>query len=188
MKFLLSLLLLTSNIALAELSPSQQLDATLSKIVAISEQFPGDANADSRRGAIKNLIDESFDFREMAKRALGAVWNEQSSDKQDQYVTLFSQLLSKNYIKKIEDVKPGMVRVLGEKLKNNKALVKSEVTYENETFPIDYKLYNKNSVWRVYDVAIENIGLISNYRNEFASIVRKDGFESLVNKLADKLQ
>jgi phospholipid transport system substrate-binding protein len=100
---------------------------------------------------------------------------------------VFSELLARTYLSKIETVKPGMVKVDGENVDSNKAVVKTIVTSKGDNFPIDYKLMFTDGRWQVYDVVIENIGLVANYRNEFAGIIRKDTFAGLMERLRQKI-
>lgn len=122
----------------------------------------------------------------MAKRSLGANWTTLNADQQKAFTEVFSELLARTYLTKIETVKPGMVKMDSEKLDFPRSLVRTLVTSKGDVFPIEYRLYSQEGNWRVYDVVIENIGLVANYRNEFAGIMRKDGFDGLLSKLKDK--
>jgi phospholipid transport system substrate-binding protein len=81
-----------------------------------------------------------------------------------------------------------MVKVESENIESSKAVVKTVVLSKGDTFPIDYKLMLENGQWRVYDVVIENIGLVANYRNEFSGIIRKDKFPGLMERLRKKVE
>ena len=122
----------------------------------------------------------------MAKRSLGTEWNNCTEVQKKDFIDVFSELLSKTYMSKVESVKQDTIKVIGNDTKETKALVKTTVKYNDDFFPLDYKLI-KTTDWKVYDVTIENIGLVANYRNEFAGIIRKDGIDGLIVKLKDKL-
>ena len=81
-----------------------------------------------------------------------------------------------------------MVKVESEQVEGPKAVVKTVVLSQGDTFPIDYKMMYRDNGWRVYDVVIENIGLVANYRNEFSGIIRKDKFSGLMEKLRAKVK
>jgi phospholipid transport system substrate-binding protein len=123
----------------------------------------------------------------MARRSLGSNWNEISAAEQADFTTVFSELLARTYLSKIETVKRGMVKVESESVESSKAVVKTTVLSQGDTFPIDYKLMLENGQWRVYDVVIENIGLVANYRNEFSGIIRKEKFSGLMERLRKKV-
>ena len=167
-------------------SPKSEVEAVIDEVVRIAQIFPGDENTAKRRAELRQVINPRFDFAEMAKRSLGAEWRNCTGDQQKDFVDVFSGLLSKTYLSRIETVKPGMVTIDSEKLEGSKALVRTTVTHKGDQFPIEYKLLNQEGTWRVYDVVIENIGLVANYRNEFAGIIRKEKFEGLMQRLREK--
>lgn len=170
-------------------TPLIEVKTTLDGILKIVEALPGDENRDERRSKLREVINPRFDFEEMARRSLGANWKEATEAQQKEFVQIFSDLLARTYLSKIETVKPGMVKVDSESVEFPRAIVKTSVTNKGDTFPIDYKLMNNSgSSWKVYDVVIENIGLVSNYRNEFAGIIRKEKFDGLMTRLREKTQ
>jgi phospholipid transport system substrate-binding protein len=81
-----------------------------------------------------------------------------------------------------------MVKVDSEQVESPRAVVKTTVTSKGDTFPIDYKMSLTSNGWQVYDVVIENIGLVANYRNEFSGVIRKEKFDGLMTKLRKKIE
>lgn len=191
-RFFLSLVALfvtTSSLCLAETqSPKAEIQKTIDNIIATVQANPGDAGKGPRRTKLREIINPKFDFDEMSRRSLGSNWNEITPEEQKDFTTVFSELLARTYLSKIETVKPGMVKVESEQVEGNKAVVKTVVLSQGDTFPIDYKMMNRDNNWRVYDVVIENIGLVANYRNEFSGIIRKDKFSGLMEKLRAKVK
>lgn len=170
-------------------SPKSEMETTLNSLVAIVEANHGAEQRQVRRDKMRDVIEPKFNFEEMAKRSLGAKWKEINQTERTEFVDLFSELLATTYLGRIENVEKGMVDIKAETLKFPRALVKTVVTYKGDQFPIDYKLlFDGSKGWRVYDVIIENIGLISNYRNEFAGILRKEKFSGLLERLREKSQ
>lgn len=182
-KIFLSLLLTLSAFCL---EPVAAIENTAKEIIAVVEKLPGATNTEARRVEIRKIIDPVFDFQEMAKRSLGTEWNNANDTQKQEFVSVFSELLSKTYMSKVETVKKDTVKIIGSDIKENKALVKTSVIYNGDSFPLDYKFIKTND-WKVYDVIIENIGLVANYRNEFAGIIRKDGIDGLISQLKTKL-
>ena len=167
-------------------SPLTEIKNTIDEIIKIVEKNPGKENATARRQKLREFINPRFDFAEMSQRSLGPAWNERTPAEQKDFVDVFSDLLASTYLTKIETIKAGMVQINSETVEAPKALVRTTVKSGSDTFPIDYKLMNNGGAWKVYDVIIENIGLVSNYRSEFAGIIRKDKFEGLMTKLREK--
>ena len=175
-----------SDAAISDIAPKQKVQNAIDEIIKIVQANDGDAKKEIRREKLRILINPLFDFDEMAKRSLGINWKEATPEEQKEFVQVFSDLLARTYLSKIETVKPGMVTVNSETVEQGKAMVKTSITHNGDTFPLDYKLQSASGKWRVYDVVIENIGLVANYRNEFAGIVRKDKVSGLIQKLKDK--
>lgn len=171
----------------AETSALSAVKATIDGVVAVAEEHRGDAQQKVRRVKLREVINPRFDFDEMARRSLGAQWNQITEAEQKDFTTVFSELLARTYLSKVETVKPGMVTVDSERLDFPRSAVKTSVKHEGDTFPIEYRLMNVNGTWRVYDVIVENIGLIANYRNEFAGIIRKETFAGLLKRLHEKV-
>ena len=166
--------------------PTQEMRSTLDQLVQINSSFSGEENVELRLQKMRAVIEPRFDFEEMAKRSLGAKWKSISESERDEFVSLFSELLARTYLGRLESLKEDMVDFKDELIKLPRAIVKTEVSFDGDEFPIDYKLINGDKGWRVYDVVIENIGLISNYRNEFSGIIRKEKFAGLLAKLREK--
>lgn len=167
-------------------TPLKEIKDTIDKIIGVVEVLPGESNKDARRSKLRELINPKFNFDEMARRSLGSNWTTITPEEQKEFVEIFSELLARTYLAKIETVKTGMVTVDKEELYTNKALVRTTVTSKGSTFPIDYKLQLENNNWRVYYMIIENIGLVANYRTDFAEIIRKEKFSGLLERLRQK--
>lgn len=172
--------------AQAQLSPLKQVEHAINDLVTVIETSAASTSVEQRREKLRKVIDPVFDFEEMARRSLGTYWKEISAEEQTEFVRVFSDLLARTYLSKIETLKRGMVHLESERIEAPRALVKTIVEDKGNKFPIDYKLLDQNGHWKVYDVIIENIGLVANYRNEFAGVIRKESFAGLMKKLSEK--
>lgn len=168
-------------------SPKAEIQKTIDSIITIASAHSEESQKTVRRQKLRELINPKFNFAEMSKRSLGPNWNEITPAQQAEFTSVFSELLARTYLSKIETVKPGMVKVESEQVELPRAVVKTTVTSKGDTFPIDYKLSYQNNGWQVYDVVIENIGLVANYRNEFSGIIRKEKFDGLMERLRKKI-
>ncbi len=168
-------------------TPDSLIEQTVEKIVQINEEIPGKENSALRRTKMMSVIEHRFNFEEMSKRSLGAHWKAISEAEQSEFVGVFSELLAKTYLDKLDQLRSGMVNIADTKIREPKALVKTMVKFDDTKFPLDYKMVKQSGDWKVYDVVIENIGLVSNYRSEFAGIIRKDQFAGLMEKLRKKV-
>jgi len=143
-----------------------------------------------RRGEILTIVDEYFNFEEMAKRALGRPWKDQPDNKRKEFVGLFRQLLFNTYISRVESYTGSNEQVSydSEKVDGDYAMVKTRViTADRQTYQIDYRLRQESEQWKVYDVIVEGVSFVENYRSQFASILVNESFDNLLKKLRDKV-
>jgi phospholipid transport system substrate-binding protein len=143
-----------------------------------------------RRAEILQIVDEYFDFGEMAKRALGRPWKDQSPQKQQEFVDLFKQLIFNNYVGRVETYTGTNERVVydEQKIEGEYALVKTRVLdYKNTNIQLDYRLRLIRGDWKVYDVIVEGVSLVENYRGQFNSILAGKPFDALLSQLREKV-
>lgn len=168
-------------------SPLQEVKNTLNEVIHAVQSNEGDAAKEARRKKIREILTPRFDFQEMAKRSLGAAWKDRTEEERTEFIKVFSELLARTYVSRVETVKPGMVQFKSESVEFPDAIVKTSVKDDTNSFPIDYRLKFKEK-WQVYDVAVENISLVANYRNEFAGIIRREDFSGLMKMLNEKVE
>lgn len=143
-----------------------------------------------RRDKMKALISVRFDFREMSKRSLARHWKKRSPEEQDEFVDLFSDLLQHTYISKIEKYTDEKINYNKEVIrkKGKYSIVKTTILSKDITIPIDYRLIRKGDDWMIYDVLVEGVSLISNYRSQYNNILSRKSYAELIQKMKDKLE
>jgi phospholipid transport system substrate-binding protein len=147
---------------------------------------PGPAEA--RRQKVKRIVDPYFDYQEMAKRSLGPTWGTLSAGQRQEFVQLFAQLLEASYSDKIEKYAQHVrIDYTGEILDNEYAEVRTVVLRTNDRIPLSYRLVNEAGSWKVYDVVIEGVSLVSNYRSQFSRIIHESSYAELVRRLKTKV-
>ncbi len=171
-----------------EKSPSDELNEAVARIREIVKKYPEEAQKKIRRKELYQAVKLYFDFKEMARRSLGANWRLLNKTQQEEFVKNFSYLLAHAYVAKLEQAAESKVKVKRELIRGSRALLQTIVKTPSDTVSISYKLMKENSRWVVYDVAVENIGLVNNYRSEFASIIEKEGVEGLLKKVKEKAE
>lgn len=143
-----------------------------------------------RRAEILQVVDEYFNFHEMAKRALGHPWKQQPKEKQQEFVKLFKQLLFNTYIEKVETYTGSNEKFAydQEKIEGEYAQVKTRVIgYKNTDVQVDYRLRLEDGKWKAYDVIVEGISLVNNYRQQFESILSGGSFDTLLSRMREKI-
>ncbi len=147
----------------------------------------GDANKQKRRATMREVLEKRFDFTEMSKRALGKEWKKRSGEENKEFVDLFKTLLEDTYIEKMEMYNNQKINMgKEEEMEAGKFSVETFIAMENGNVPIIYKMIARENDWRVYDVVIEGVGLIQNYRTQFKKILDEQNYESLIKKLKEK--
>jgi len=187
---ILLILLFTSSIAFSVLSPKEQIKKTVDNVISILKdpKYKGEKNSHQRRTALRNEIGKVLDFEEMAKRSLGVYWKERTPQEKKEFVDLYKDLLIRSYSGKIESYTDEEIIYTDERIENGKyAEVKTKIiTKDKKEIPIDYKLYFNGKEWKVYDLVIEGVSLVSNYRSQFNKIIRNHSYQDLVKRMKIK--
>ena len=139
---------------------------------------------EDRRASVRKIASEAFDVNESARRALGLHWQKRSEAEREEFVQLFGELLERTYIAQIDLYGGERLRFTEEKLDGNLAIVRAKlVTKQGTEVPVEARMNRKGERWLIYDVAIENVSLISNYRSQFDRIIRQNSYPELVKRL-----
>lgn len=170
-------------------APTEQVRTTVDRVLTIL-QDPGlksEGGKTERTGQLRQVIYAGFDFTEMAKRSLGSHWRHRTPEEQQEFVKIFTGLLEKSYLDKMESYRGEKVAYTREVQDKNYAEVDTKVaTKKGEEFSIQYKLHAPNGEWKVYDVVIDNISIINNYRSQFSRILSTGSFDDLLKRLQEK--
>ena len=173
--------------AAAQISPADALNARYEQVRAIVAQEKGRLSEHQIDDKLKQIIAPMFDFEELSRRSLGAYWKKGTPSQQKEFVERFSDLLARTYMRRItRGVELIEVRSVKEKIDGDKATVVAVVMADGTPVSTEARLLRKPDGWKIYDVAVEGIGLVNNYRNEFPGIVRKEGFQGLIERLKNK--
>ncbi len=144
------------------------------------------AKANERRQLLEKVVGERFDYPEMSRRALGAPWANLSDKEKEEFVSLFQTLLVNSYADKVEAYSGEGVQYINERTEKDYAEVRTKVLTGKTEIPLDYRLLNKASIWRVYDVVVDGVSLVNNYRGQFTKILRSGTYGDLIDQLRKK--
>jgi phospholipid transport system substrate-binding protein len=137
-----------------------------------------------RREAVRHLAEQVFDVSETAKRALGPHWLHRTPAEREEFVKLFANLLEQTYIARIDEFGGEKLTYVSEQIEGDRAIVRARITTKNGTeVPIESRLLQKESRWLIYDILVENLSLISNYRSQFDRVIRTTSYDELVKRL-----
>jgi phospholipid transport system substrate-binding protein len=185
----LILLIVAPDMPVSAGEPTDQLRQSVDSLLGVlkSSDLKGEAKAKERRQKLREIIYPRFDFTEMAKRALGSHWQRRNPEEQKEFVKLFTSLLEEAYLDTIESYKGEKVQYLNERLDQNFAQIDTKITDpQGQEYSINYRLHNVGGEWKIYDVVIENISLVNNYRAQFNRILGKSSYEELIAAMKEK--
>ncbi|MFQ5355377.1 MAG: phospholipid-binding protein MlaC [Mariprofundaceae bacterium] len=140
------------------------------------------------RQAIRAAINKQFDFREMGKRSLGRSWKKINSEQRDRFVDVFRELLERSYGNSLASYKGQTVEYGDVRIDGKRARVETLIKDESISIPVQYSLKLKSDHWRVYDIRIEGLSLVSTFRTDFKALYKQDGYDGLIQKLETKIQ
>ena len=169
--------------------PTDQLKGAIDRVLAILQDpaLKEPARLEERRQKIRAIANEIFDWQETGKRALARYWQERTPQEREEFSKLFSDLLERSYVGKIEAYSGEKILYGDETVDGDQAMVRTKlVTKSGTQIPIDYQMQKIDDRWRVYDVKIENVGLVSNYRSQFNRIIQQSGYADLIKRLKAK--
>ena len=168
--------------------PTEAMKTTIDEVLRIvrDQDLKRKDKADERRHLLERVVEARFDYAEMSRRALGAPWNQLTDQQKQEFVDLFRTLLTNSYADKIETYSGEGVQYLNERTEKEYAEVRTKVLSGKTEIPLDYRLINRAEDWRVYDVVVDNISLVNNYRGQFTKILRASSYSDLVDQLRKK--
>lgn len=168
--------------------PTDAMKSTIDEVLRIvrDKELKQPERTDERRKLLEKVVSARFDYTEMSRRALGAPWNPLTDQQKQEFVDLFRTLLTNSYADKIETYSGEGVQYLNERTEKEYAEVRTKVLSGKTEIPLDYRLMNKGDEWRVYDVVVDGVSLVNNYRGQFTKILRASSYSDLVDQLRKK--
>ena len=168
---------------------TEQIKQTTDKIISILKDptLEKPARAEERKKLIRTIADERFDWEEAARRALARHWSQRTDEEKREFVSLFGDLLEATYINKVGSYSGEKVLYLGESTDGDYGVVSVKVvTATDVEIPVEYRVKRKGNGWFVYDITVEGVSLVNNYRTQFNDIIVKSSYQNLVKRLKAK--
>jgi len=176
-----------SSISLAA-TATESVKGTIDRVLHIlqDKEMKKAERTDERRRLIEKTIGDRFGWEEMAKRTLSGQWAKMTDKQRQEFVDLFRTLLTNTYIGRIETYSGEQIQYINERIQDGFAEVRTKVSSGKTEFPMDYRLLNRSGDWHVYDIVLDGVSLVANYRGQFSKILHSSGYEDLVEKLRTK--
>ena len=192
-KAFMAWLLVASAVAAPTMGPREIVQAAVSRVVLAIQRAdmessdpsqPSRLAMEQRRLEVRRIAADLFDFDEISRRALSRHWTARGPEEQAEFVRLFTDLLERTYLGRIESYSGEKIVYLGETVDGPFATVRSKVvTRRRGETPIDYRLHLRDGRWKVYDVLIDHASFVATYRSEFSRILQKEPYPALVERL-----
>lgn len=170
--------------------PTEQIKQTTDKVMSIltDPALKEPARVEERRKLIRKAVDDRFDWEEMARRSLARHWARRTDEERREFISLFSDLLERTYMDKVEGYSGEKVLYVGETVDGEYGVVRVKIlTTTDVEISVEYRVRKKENGWFIYDVSIEGVSLVNNYRGQFNSIILKSSYQNLVKRLKTKL-
>ena len=172
-------------------APTDQLRDGIERIFAIlgDPAMRGDEKATQRKAAVTRIAGEIFDFGEMSKRTLGRHWEERTPAERQDFARLFTDLIQRSYFSRIDEHGSEKTLYRSETVDGKQAVVKTTLLLARGVqMPLDYSMLSTNDRWRVYDLSIDGVSLMANYRAQFNRIIRSSSYADLVTKMRSQTE
>jgi phospholipid transport system substrate-binding protein len=185
-------LVVASAVAAPVTGPGEVVQSAVSRVVVAVQRTGTGAHASQaqnqvrqqRRLELRRVAAALFDFEEISRRALSRHWAARTSEEQAEFTRLFTELLERTYVGRIESYSGESIVYLGEAVDGSFATVRSKVVTRRRTeTPFDYRLHLRDGRWRVYDILIDHVSFVATYRSEFARIIQRESYAALVERL-----
>jgi len=157
--------------------------------ILTDEKLKDPSKKEQRKQLLRDEIAKIFDWEEFSKRSLAQHWQKLSPEQKKEFIALYQKLLESIYSDRLDEYSGENIKYEGEEISGNSAIVKAVVVgHKGVDVPLIYRLINKNNQWYVYDVVIEGVSLVNNYRSQFNAIMTKSGFSGLIKAMRDKME
>lgn len=181
---LVSFLFLSSfSYALPE--PQAQVESMVNSVLSVM-QNPA-LSVEDKKVQISGRVQEFLSVESMSRRTLGSYWDQASIEQRQYFSELFVRVLETTYLNRIEDYSDGAVKYLKQRVKGDKAIIDTAIVSKELEIPVQYKMIYSNGSWQVFDLVIEGVSLVRNYRSSYGEIIRRDGFEGLFALMEKKV-
>jgi phospholipid transport system substrate-binding protein len=171
--------------------PTEKIKETTDKIISIVSDpaLKSEEKKTERKRLIRQAIDERFNWEEMARRTLARHWRKRTAEEKREFVDLYGKLLERTYLEKVEGYSGEKVIYEGDQIDGKYGVVQIKILTRQQTeIPTEYRVKRKGEDWLVYDISIEGVSLVNNYRSQFNSIIMRSSYEDLIEKLKEKTE
>ena len=187
-KILLSCLLifLISAVGFALPQPQARVKQMVDSILGVLQQ--PDLSTAEKKAQVSGQVQKFLNMKSMSRRTLGSYWDGATEEQRQRFSELFVKILEGTYLSRIDDYSAGTVEYLKQRVKANKAIVDTVIVAKELEIPVQYKMIYEDDAWQIFDLVIEGVSLVKNYRSSYGEIIRQEGYDGLLALMDKKVQ
>ncbi len=178
------LLFSVSSFALPQ--PQVRVEQMVDSILGVLQQ--SDLSAAKKKALVSGRVQKYLNVQSMSRRTLGTYWDGATEEQRQIFSDLFVRILEGTYLNRIGDYSGGTVQYLKQRVKDEKAIIDTLIISDDLEIPVQYKMIYENGAWQVFDLVIEGVSLVRNYRSSYGEIIRRSGYEGLLALMDEKVQ
>jgi len=167
-------------------APQARVEEMVNTVLGILQQ--PEMGKEERRAAVSGKVQEYLNVESISRRTLGTYWDGATEEQRQQFSTLFIRILEGTYLNRMDGYSDGKVKYLKQRVKGNKAIVDTLVISKELEIPVQYKMIYKDGNWQIFDLVLEGISLVRNYRSSYGEIIRRSGYDGLLALMDKKVQ
>jgi phospholipid transport system substrate-binding protein len=179
------LILLFSVPSFALPEPQAQVETMVNSVLSVMQST--EMSPEEKKLQISGRVQKFLNVESMSRRTLGAYWDGATEEQREHFSQLFVRVLEGTYLSRIEDYSDGAVQYLKQRVKEDKAIIDTVIVSKELEIPVQYKMIYTDGSWQVFDLVIEGVSLVRNYRESYGEIIRRDGYDGLFALMEEKV-
>ena len=180
------LILLLSSVGFALPQPQARVKQMVDSILGVLQQ--PDLSTEEKKAQVSGQVQEFLNIKSMSRRTLGSYWDGATEEQRQRFSELFVKILEGTYLSRIDDYSAGTVRYLKQRVKDDKAIIDTVIVSKELEIPVQYKMIYADDAWQIFDLVIEGVSLVKNYRSSYGEIIRQEGYDGLLTLMSKKVQ
>ena len=165
--------------------PQEQIEGMINSVLSVLQQTG--LTAEEKKSRVSGRVQGFLNMTSMSERTLGLYWQGATEEQRQHFSDLFVKVLEGTYLNRVNDYSGGTVQYLKQRVKGNKAIIDTKFVSDDLEIPVQYKMIYENDRWQVFDMVIEGVSMIRNYRSSYGEIIRKDGLDGLLALMEQKV-
>ena len=169
----------------AQSDPLNAIEAMVDSILEVLDNQ--EMSLSEKKAQVSGYAHKFLSIEAMSQRTLGNYWSSATPEQRDHFVSLFTRILEETYLNRIDDYSGGSVRFLQQRVRDNRAIVDTLIVADEIELPVQYRMVYEGGNWRVFDIVIEGVSLIMNYRASYGEIIRRQGYDGLFRLMEERV-